>query len=279
MDSLFNVHLSLYCIKASKRQGILTKNEKAETAAMIDDAVQSIHMGGNTNKDYQQKVANVHFNSTDDCWTKAGAELDLNKTLYSTTSFIYLNRFFCEGTEVLCPAKVFAKSDRELTRRFTTIHDQFLSVAAAYKAACGRGADPLVCYAFYIFRCLDLAMQSSGRIMCLDFGSYQAINGMFAPRSMGGWAISHIGSFLSNEAVDSLVEYLSVMYSLHDATDDVEVCVDMTFGYLCQPMVFSRKGHDVIGYTSCFWILLPYLCNNTGRNDSSIVFSQMAMDP
>ncbi len=61
-------------------------------------------------------------------WLKAGASLDMVKTLYRGICCIYLNRMHCEGSEVLTAMKVFAKADREPNRRFSSIHEQIDTV-------------------------------------------------------------------------------------------------------------------------------------------------------
>lgn len=82
MDSLMNVRLSLYCVRLEKRAGRLRAEEGADTAGMIDDAVQAISLHGGSSVDmaYAQRAATSHFETTDECWTNAGACLDRVKT-------------------------------------------------------------------------------------------------------------------------------------------------------------------------------------------------------
>ena len=113
----------------------------------------------------------------------------LLRILFATCShFSSLRPFLSvrDGTEVLWPCKTFANADRELTRRFSGIHDQFDCVLGSYRSSVSRGADPLVSYLFALFRCVDLAMESSGRLQCPSFGAFQTVNSAFAPRGMGG---------------------------------------------------------------------------------------------
>lgn len=144
---------------------------------MINDAVQAICLNGGSSVDmpYAQRAATSHFETTDECWTNAGICLDRVKTLYSTISYIYPNRFFCE---MLSACKVFAKADRELTRRFSSIHDQIDSIFASFRAANQRGGDPLVCYKMAIHRSVDLMLQTSSE--------FSSICACVAPRSFGG---------------------------------------------------------------------------------------------
>lgn len=123
MDTLLNVHLSLYSVRESKRNKILSDREGAITAGLIDDAVQAIELCGNLEE--RQNAADGHFATTVAVWAGAGAEIDAVKTLYSSVKFVFLNRMFCEGSEVLVPMKVFARADKEWNRRFSSIHSQF----------------------------------------------------------------------------------------------------------------------------------------------------------
>jgi hypothetical protein len=103
-----NVRISLFCVRRAKRLGYLFKNEAATTAGLIDDAVQAVEIATGSSTEHAQNAA----------------ELDTVKTIYSSSKFIYLNRFLCEGSEVLTPMKVYARADREL-KRFSTIFAQF----------------------------------------------------------------------------------------------------------------------------------------------------------
>lgn len=71
---------------------------------------------------HQQTVADNHFITTAETWKSLEAELDTVKTIYSSSKFIYLNRFFCEGSEILTLMKIFARADKKFNRRFATIY-------------------------------------------------------------------------------------------------------------------------------------------------------------
>jgi hypothetical protein len=128
LDSLMNVRISLFCVRRAKRAGYLFKNEAATTAGLIDDAVQAVEMAEGSTIEHAQKAADEHFETTSEVWYKLAAELDVVKTIYSSSKFIYLNRFFCEGSEVLTALKVYSRADRELKRRFAPVFSQMDSV-------------------------------------------------------------------------------------------------------------------------------------------------------
>lgn len=143
LDSLMNVRISLFCVRKAKRAGYLFKSEAATTAGLIDDAVQAIEMAKNTPKEHAQDAANAHYETTCETWKLLAAELDVVKTIYSSSKFIYLNRFFCEASEVLTPLKIFARADRALKRRFASIHSQIDTILGSYRSASDRGACPI----------------------------------------------------------------------------------------------------------------------------------------
>jgi len=120
-NSIFNVHISLYCVRKAKRAGLLLSSEAASTAGLTDDAVQAVELDPESTLEHQQRTADSHFRITAETWKSLGAELDTVKTIFSSSKFIYLNRFFCEGSEVFTPMKIFARADKEFNRRFAPV--------------------------------------------------------------------------------------------------------------------------------------------------------------
>lgn len=84
--------------------------EAASTAGLIDNAVQAVELDPESTQEHQQKAADSHFRITAETWKSLGAEFDIVKTIFSSSKFIYLNRFFCEGSEVFTPMKIFARA-------------------------------------------------------------------------------------------------------------------------------------------------------------------------
>jgi hypothetical protein len=132
-----------FCVRKAKRAGYLFKNEAATTAGLTDDAVQAVEITSGSTMGHAQKAANENFKTTEEVWSGLAAELDIVKTIYSSSRFIYLNTFFCEGSEVLTPMKVYARADRELKRRSATVFAQFVTVLGAFRSASDKAACPL----------------------------------------------------------------------------------------------------------------------------------------
>jgi hypothetical protein len=238
LDSLMNVRISLFCVRKAKRAGYLFKNEAATTAGLIDDAVQAVEMASGSSKEHAQKAANAHFETTKETWSGLAAELDTVKTIYSSSKFIYLNRFFCEGSEVITPLKIYARADRELKRRFATVFDQFDTILGSFRSASDRGACPLACYISAVIRCFDLAAQTSATI--LNKCTVKLINAAFAPRGLGGWGIPHVCSWLTQESPDPLVSYITTMSAFY------EVVVDLLVKQKVSDMLHSTISQELV---------------------------------
>lgn len=216
LDSLLNVRLSLYCVRVAKRQGFLLKNEGATTAGLIDDAVQAVELGKDI--EHAQQATDAHFRITCDTWSGLSAEISKEKTLVSSVKFIYLNKLFCEGSEVLTPMKVFARADRETKRRYAGVFAQVDSVFGAYRAAVEKGACPIAAYHSAVCRSLELVTMANKRLMGVEVVT--VLNIVFAPRGLGGWGFPHLINWLTQEAPDSLTAYTTVMCSVLDSVAD-----------------------------------------------------------
>jgi hypothetical protein len=215
-DSILNVHLSLFSTNESKRKGALLSSEAANTAGLIDDAVQAVELQGDL--DHMQAAADTHFLTTTETWNAAGAKIDTVKTIYSTIKFIYLNRFFCQGSEVLTPMKIYARADKEYSRRFATVFAQMDTVLGAYRSAVEKGACPLACYFAAMRRCVELAVLTNRQVA--GSKTLQIINAAFAPRGFGGWGLPHLTAWLTQESRDVLCRYTATIASFADAATD-----------------------------------------------------------
>ena len=209
MDSLLNDRITLFTVREARKLGLLGKGGYVRTAALIDDAIQAIFMAKETTLKDAQRLADQQFDITATVWKKLGAELDDVKTMISDNAFVYLNRFFCEGTEVLTPMKVYSKADREFTRRYATIVESIDTILGSYRAAVGRGGDPLVCYKMCIYKSVRLMLKTNHEMMYICMSKF--INTCFAPRGLGGMGLPVMTAFLTNECKDNLTSYLAAM--------------------------------------------------------------------
>ncbi|APG78069.1 RNA-dependent RNA polymerase [Hubei qinvirus-like virus 1] len=215
-DTTLNIHASLFCVRAGKRAGYLDEEDVATTAGLIDDAMQGLEFKEGTTVERAQNAADRHFETTCRMWKGLAAEIDQVKTLYSSIKVIFLNRLYCEGAEVLTPMKVYARVDRELTRRFSTVYEQVDTILGGFRSASERGADPMVCYIMAIYRSLDLIIQSSRGCIHGNLDVMEIVNAAFAPRGLGGWGLPHMTGWLTQESQDKLTAYLGVIFSLNE---------------------------------------------------------------
>lgn len=70
----------------------------------------AVNIDENLGPERAQEIANEHARMTFESWDARGATLDPIRTLITDNKFVFLNRFSCEGSEIL-PA---ANADREL---------------------------------------------------------------------------------------------------------------------------------------------------------------------
>lgn len=229
--------LQLYCVRKAKRAGLLLKTKAASTAGLIDDAVQAVELDPDATVEHQQRAADHHFATTAETWKSLGAELNVVKTIYSSSKFIYLNRYFCKGSEVFTPMKVFARSDKEFNRRFATITSQFDTVLGSYRASVEKEACPFTAYYFAVHRCLQLASYANSSMLTVD--TCLLVNSLFAPRGLGGLGIPHFLAWLTQECQDRLSMYTYTMCSIIDKVPDPyvsEVFNTLLLGTLDQEM-------------------------------------------
>nr|AXA52552.1 putative RdRp-complex [Linepithema humile qinvirus-like virus 1] len=217
-DSMFNVHISLYCVSKAKSAGWLLSSEAANTAGLMDDAVQAVELDPSSSIEHQQRAADSHFATTAETWKSLGAELDVVKTIYSSSKFMYLNRFFCEGSEVLTPMKIFASADKEFNSSFAPVFSQMDTVLGSYRAAVEKGSCPMTGYYFAMSSCLQLAAYSNYMVTQRDICNM--VNAVFAPSGLGGWGMPHFTAWLTQEAQDSLSMYTSVMTSVIEVVNE-----------------------------------------------------------
>lgn len=62
---------------------------------------------------------------------------------------------------MLAPMKVFAKEDRELTRRFNSITNQIDSILTSFRASIFKGCCPVLGYCAAAFRSTQLCIECS----------------------------------------------------------------------------------------------------------------------
>jgi hypothetical protein len=114
--------------------------------------------------------------------------------------------------------KVFARADRELKRRFSTVFAQFDTILGSFRSATEKGPCPMASYISAVIRCLDLAAQTSQIVKseCV----IKVINAFFAPRGLGGWGMPHVSCWLTQETPDELVSYITTMSTFYEVARD-----------------------------------------------------------
>lgn len=161
---------------------------------------------------HTQQAADAHFRITCETWGQASAEIAREKTIVSSSKFLYLNCFFCEGSEVPLGMKVGTWADLELRHRFAGMFSQVDTVFRAFRAAAEKGACPIAMYHASVARSLELIFMASPQVR--HSASHVICNMAFTPRGLGGWGFPHMQSWLTQETPDSLTEYTTIMTSI-----------------------------------------------------------------
>ena len=98
---LLSFRMSLYCVHVEKEEGRLIQGEVAITLGMIDDAVQAVMLDDKITDQRLKDFTKSHYKTTFETWSKIDAELDTVKTLYSSSSFVYLIFYFIFGARII----------------------------------------------------------------------------------------------------------------------------------------------------------------------------------
>ena len=119
-DTLLNQHLCLYSIRVAKERGVFTEDEACFAAGLIDDFVITAKMQNERPMKDRAETVLKYFKIVCEVFESAGAAVDDIKTILSTIKILFLNAFFCEGSEVLLPMKTAGKVERSHYVRFAT---------------------------------------------------------------------------------------------------------------------------------------------------------------
>lgn len=211
-DTLLNNKVCLYAVRIGKDKGYLSEKCTADTASLIDDAVQGIQFPSFYSEREAQIAADMHLETTQLVWKWISAEVSMVKTLFSSIKFIFLNRFYCEGSEVLSDMKTFSKVDRDFNRRLSTINQQCDTILGSYRSAVLKGSDPVSSYCAAITRSLEIVYKTNKRM--IDLSPEQIIVSSFAPRTLLGLGLPHYTAFLTKERVDNLTMFLGIIARL-----------------------------------------------------------------
>jgi hypothetical protein len=142
-------------------------------------------------------------------YRKLGFEPDIVKTLMSKRKGHFLNRLYCDGHEVLTPAKIFARCDRDHERKLTTIHDRVNAVFGSMWGALDRGADPIWAYYIAHWRALCLVIQVGGKSWRPD-SSFTMISCWLTP-GLGGMGIPSFAHWAARDSTTTLASALGLI--------------------------------------------------------------------
>lgn len=143
-DTILHATIVSYVVHKAKMRGILHTKESAYSYELIDDSVLDLQLDALA--DLAADRVSRFLELMVEHYASLGLEIDRVKTIMSTVKMTFLNRVFSCGAEVLTPAKVAAKVDREITRRFSSILEQIAALFTSASSASARGADSFAHY-------------------------------------------------------------------------------------------------------------------------------------
>ena len=152
-DTIMHTLMTSYCIRQAKDLGLVPRGATGTSMAMIDDAVIVVNLPSDVADEERQRLAQVFMDLVRSTYRSLGFIVEASKTICSSRVATYLNRVYACGSEVIVPAKTFAKIAAEHRLRFSGHLNRSSAIWAGARGACGRGADPVVTYvqASYLF--------------------------------------------------------------------------------------------------------------------------------
>nr|QNS31049.1 putative RNA dependent RNA polymerase [Frankliniella occidentalis associated qin-like virus1] len=241
-DSNLNLACNLRSVNKAKKRGLLSHEEAAWTATLIDDAIQCIELKKPRSIAELEQFSKEYLEDFRKTYADAAAELSLDKTLFSCIKFIFLNRYNCEGADVVQASKTYSKIDQPVTLRYQTILGKKNSIMGAGASAVMKGADPLVTYVTSFRRVVEILMDSARDVEWNDSAKY--INFLFMPVSMGGMEMPNITNWLTSESPDKIVSWLGIMETL--------ICINPSYKSKVEDVVsnsLNRKFDKPDAYT------------------------------
>lgn len=213
LDTALHQHMLFFAVRMAKEAGILTRNEAAYGMCLIDDGVIAIDMDKMRSKKEVEETSKRFAEHVISVYSLLGFKIDGVKTLVSNTKYVYLNRFFADGSEVLMPTKVLCKMDRELNRKFSTIREQIQSVFGSGCSAVIKGADPILTYYMAITRSMQLLAMTHRPVMALSADTLYTL--CLAPRNVGGLNIPSIHEWISGSITDHYLHFAYITGYIH----------------------------------------------------------------
>ncbi|VDP19584.1 unnamed protein product [Heligmosomoides polygyrus] len=141
-DTILHATIVSYVVHKAKMRGILHTKESAYSYELIDDSVLDLQLDALA--DLAADRVSRFLELMVEHYASLGLEIDRVKTIMSTVKMTFLNRVFSCGAEVLTPAKVAAKVDREITRRFSSILEQIAALFTSASSASARAKHEVV---------------------------------------------------------------------------------------------------------------------------------------
>ncbi|APG78081.1 RNA-dependent RNA polymerase [Xinzhou nematode virus 3] len=212
-DTVLHSLICAFAANRAKASGVMEGSEKATIMTMIDDAVISMRL----KRDGHETKIQSFMSFLCSIYDSLGFEIDQVKTIVSSTKFVFLNRVFAQGSEALCPMKIFMKCNRELNLQLSNIYDQSISIMNSMYGASERGADPFVCYVTGLVLVHRIMMMTDRSLIHSKLPAMVHALIVLAPRGLGGWGVPNMIAWVTKECKDDLSEWFATASTLNNA--------------------------------------------------------------
>lgn len=217
-DTLLHSHMVAYAVYKAKELGIIDADETAYALTLIDDGVIIVKLRKDDNESNLINRVKTFFNHVVKIYKELGFEIDKVKTVISDNFFVYLNRIFCDGSEVATGYKTFIKIATEQSTFLSDISDVCSSPFNTAKGSSKTGFCPFASYKVaMLFSCIH--MRTEG-LLKKESHDKSFIHRMFAPKCLGGLGVPILASWSTGESTTSMSEYLGFMNLRSYAYDD-----------------------------------------------------------
>lgn len=218
-DSILHAQLAVYWIIKARSEGKLPNDIRIWNLVLIDDMVAAI----TSKKDLPDDTLATIKQYSSDVYRALGFEMDHVKTILSFDTFIYLNRVFCDNSEVYTCMKTFAKIGPEYTRILTNVFEKVDSIAGVSRAAIINGNDPKFTYCTYLLIALKQIKRVCNEVR--EIRAAQAAVYALCPRSEGGWGLVDCHSLCCSENRDKTSEFNHMIWQFLQVinSDDIKI--------------------------------------------------------
>lgn len=209
LDTIMHIHLMLYTQFLARENGVLPTGVQSTIAALIDDCAFIVE----TDDVFTAERKTHWFTHLVTTYRKLGFVVDPIKSIVSNKKFIFLNKLFIDGVEVIQPIKVGMKIGKSTISEYCSVFDHIQTIFTSSAAAASSGADPASMYFISCVCALKALEHFYPKLFSVPVSSLVAA--CLAPRSFGGVGFPWLTHWLTQEVLDKTTDF---MYNVFHCT-------------------------------------------------------------